>query len=334
MTTLRVVLAAAFGCMISMTAQTQAQAPTPASASAPSYPVRSVTLVVPFAPGGGTDTGTRILAQKLSQKWKQPVVVENKPGAAGMIGADAVSRAAPDGHTLLIGNLGTQSVNPSLYKKMTYNPDTAFAAVSLIAELPLLLVVNQNSPAKSLGELVALAKTKPGGLSYSSSGSGGSMHLAAELLASGTGTKLLHVPYKGGGPAIQDLLAGQVDMSIATILELNSHIKSGKLRPLAQMGTARAAALPNVPTVAEAAVPGFNATSWMGMLAPAATPKALVERISADVQEAMNTPEIRDKFAGLGAVPVGSDAAKFQALIDADRSKYARLIKEKGIVVD
>lgn len=324
MKTFLAVLAAAAGCLISVATHAQA----------PSYPVRTVTLVVPFAPGGGTDTGTRILAQKLSQKWRQPVVVENKPGAAGMIGADTVARAAPDGYTLLIGNLGTQSVNPSLYKKMPYNPDTAFAAVSLIAELPLLLVVNQNSPAKSLDELVSLAKAKPGGLSYSSSGSGGSMHLAAELLASGTGTKMLHVPYKGGGPAIQDLLAGQVDMSIATILELNSHIKSGKLRPLAQMGAARAAAMPNVPTVAEAAVPGFNATSWMGLLAPAGTPKTLIERISADVQEAVNTPETRDKFASLGAVPVGSDAARFQALIDADKSKYARLIKEKGIAAD
>lgn len=324
MITLRAVLTAAAGCLIAVAAHAQTAA----------YPSRSVTLVVPFAPGGGTDTGTRILAQKLSQKWNQPVVVENKPGAAGMIGADYVARATPDGYTLLIGNLGTQSVNPSLYKKIPYNPDTAFAAVSLIAELPLLLVVNQNSPAKSLSELIAFARSKPGNLAYSSSGSGGSMHLAAELLASGTGTKLLHVPYKGGGPAIQDLLAGQVDMSIATILELNSHIKSGKLRPLAQMGAARASALPNVPTVAEVAVAGFSATSWMGLLAPAGTPKALIERISADVQEAVNAPEIRDKFASLGAVPVGSDAAKFQALIDADRSKYARLIKEKGIAAD
>lgn len=326
---LRIAAAAVLGCFISA-----AQAQAPAPASAPAYPARSVTLVVPFAPGGGTDTGTRILAQKLSQKWRQPVVVENKPGAAGMIGADTVARAAPDGYTLLIGNLGTQSVNPSLYKKMPYNADKAFTAVSLIAELPLLLVVNQNSPAKTLNELVALAKSKQGGLSYSSSGSGGSMHLAAELLASGTGTRLLHVPYKGGGPAIQDLLAGQVDMSIATILELNSHIKSGKLRPLAQMGSTRAAALPGVPTVAEAGVAGFNATSWMGLLAPAGTPKELVERISADVQEAVNTPEIREKFASLGAVPVGSDGTRFQALIDADRAKYAKLIKEKGIVVD
>jgi tripartite-type tricarboxylate transporter receptor subunit TctC len=321
--TRRTVIGAALACMYCL-----------AHGQTPGFPTRAVTLVVPFSPGGGTDTGTRNIAQKLTQKWGQPVIVENKPGAAGMIGADYVARAAPDGYTLLVGNLGTQSVNPSLYKKMPYNPDTAFAAVSLIAELPLLLVVNQKSPAKSLGELIALAKANPGSISYSTSGAGGSMHLAAELLASSTGIKLLHVPYKGGGPAIQDLLAGQVDMSIATILELNSHVKAGKLRPLALMGGSRNPALPDVPTVAEATVPGFNATSWMGVVAPAGTPKALIERISRDFQEVVNAPDVREKLAGLGAVPVGSDPAKFQALIDSDRTRYARLIKEKGIAVD
>ena len=298
------------------------------------FPNRPVTLVVPFSPGGGTDTGTRNIAQRLTQKWGQPVIVDNRPGAAGMIGADYVARATPDGYTLLIGNLGTQSINPILYKKLPYNPDTAFTAVSLIAELPLLLVVSQNSPAKSLGDLITLAKSKPGSLSFSTSGAGGSMHLAAELLAANTGMKLLHVPYKGGGPAIQDLLAGQVDMSVATILELNAHIKAGKLRPLALMGVSRNAAFPDVPTVAEAAVPEFNATSWMGVLAPAGTPKAVIERISSDFQEVIKSAEIRDKLAGLGAVPVGSDPAQFQTLIDRDRKQYARLIKERGISVD
>lgn len=323
----RTVLGAALACLYCLS-------PVLVHGQTQGFPNRPVTLVVPFSPGGGTDTGTRNIAQKLTQKWGQPVIVENKPGAAGMIGADYVARATPDGYTLLVGNLGTQSINPVLYKKMPYNPDTAFAAVSLIAELPLLLVVNQNSPARSLGELIALAKAKPGSLSFSTSGAGGSMHLAAELLASSTGMKLLHVPYKGGGPAIQDLLAGQVDMSVATILELNSHIKAGKLRPLALMGSSRNAALPEVPTVAEAAVPDFNATSWMGVLAPAGTPKAVIERISNDFQEVVKAADIRDKLVGLGAVPVGSDPAQFQTLIDRDRKRYARLIKEKGISVD
>jgi tripartite-type tricarboxylate transporter receptor subunit TctC len=323
----RIALIATIACLYGI-------APVLAHGQAQGFPSRPVTLVVPFSPGGGTDTGTRNIAQKLTQKWGQPVIVENKPGAAGMIGADYVARAIPDGLTLLVGNLGTQSINPGLYKKMPYNPDTAFAAVSLIAELPLLLVVNQNSPAKSLGELIALAKAKPGSLSFSTSGAGGSMHLAAELLASSTGIKLLHVPYKGGGPAIQDLLAGQVDMSIATILELNSHVKAGKLRPLALMGGSRNDALPGVPAVAEAAVPNFNATSWMGVLAPAGTPKAVIDRISSDFQEVVNAPDIRDKLASLGAVPVGSNPAQFQALIDSDRKRYARLITEKGIAVD
>ena len=323
----RTVLGAALACLPCLV-------PILAHGQTQGFPNRPVTLVVPFSPGGGTDTGTRNIAQKLTQKWGQPVIVENKPGAAGMIGADYVARAAPDGYTLLVGNLGTQSINPVLYKKMAYNPDTAFAAVSLIAELPLLLVVNQNSPVRSLGDLIALAKAQPGSLSFSTSGAGGSMHLAAELLASSTGMKLLHVPYKGGGPAIQDLLAGQVNMSVATILELNSHIKAGKLRPLALMGSSRNAALPEVPTVAEAAVPDFNATSWMGVLAPAGTPKAVIDRISTDFQEVVKAPNMRDKLAGLGAVPIGSDPAQFQTLIDRDRKRYARLIKEKGISVD
>lgn len=325
--TRRTVFGAALACLYCL-------APVLAHGQTQGFPNRPVTLVVPFSPGGGTDTGTRNIAQRLTQKWGQPVIVDNRPGAAGMIGADYVARATPDGYTLLIGNLGTQSINPVLYKKLPYNPDTAFTAVSLIAELPLLLVVNQNSPAKSLGDLITLAKSKPGILSFSTSGAGGSMHLAAELLAANTGMKLLHVPYKGGGPAIQDLMAGQVDMSVATILELNSNIKAGKLRPLALMGGSRNAAFPDVPTVAEAAVPDFNATSWMGVLAPAGTPKAVIERISSDFQEVIKSAEIRDKLAGLGAVPVGSDPAQFQMLIDRDRKQYARLIKERGISVD
>jgi tripartite-type tricarboxylate transporter receptor subunit TctC len=221
-----------------------------------------------------------------------------------------------------------------LYKKVPYNADTAFAPVSLIAELPLVLVVNKDSPAKSLNELISLAKAHPGIFSYSSSGAGGSMHLAAELLASSTGIKMLHVPYKGGGPAIQDLLAGQVDMSIATQLELSSYVKSDRLRPLAVLGEKRAAIMPDVPTVAESAVRGFNATSWMGLLAPAGTSATIINKISADAQEVMNNAEVREKFSQLGAIPIGSNPAKFQTLIENDKRKYAQLIKERDISVD
>jgi tripartite-type tricarboxylate transporter receptor subunit TctC len=303
--------------------------------AAAQYPTRTVTMVVPFPPGGGTDTGARFLAQRLAQKWGQAVIVENKPGAAGTVGADLVSKAKPDGYTLLMGNFGTQSINPTLYaKRLAYNPDTAFVAVTLVADLPLVLLVNPAVPAPSAKELIALAKARPGKLSYSSSGSGGSMHLAGALFENATGTQMLHVPYKGGGPAIADLIAGHVNLSFATILESSGHIKSGRLRALAVTGLTRSPTLPEVPTLADTVLPGFNSSSWIGLLAPAGTPQAVVDRISADVREVMQIPELRQQFIDQGAVPVASTPAQFQSLIDNDRRRYAKIIQEKNIAVD
>jgi tripartite-type tricarboxylate transporter receptor subunit TctC len=299
------------------------------------YPTHGVTMVVPFPPGGGTDTGARLLAQRLSQKWGQPVVVENKPGAAGALGADLVSNAKPDGYTLLMGNFGTQSINPTLYgKRLSYNPDTAFVAVTLVADLPLVLLVNPAVPAPSARELIALAKAQPGKLSYSSSGSGGSMHLAGALFENATGTQMLHVPYKGGGPAIADLIAGHVNVSFATILESSGHIKSGRLRALAVTGLTRSPILPDVPTLAESVLPGFNSSSWIGLLAPAGTPQAIVDKVAADVRELMQIPELRQQFVEQGAVPAGGTPAQFQSLIDTDRRRYAKIIQDKNIAVD
>jgi tripartite-type tricarboxylate transporter receptor subunit TctC len=307
----------------------------PTAPAAQSYPARPVTIVVPFPPGGGTDTGARFLAQRLSRKWAQPVVVENKPGAAGALGADLVSKAKPDGHTLLMGNFGTQSINPTLYaKRLAYNPDTAFVAITLVADLPLVLLVNPSVAAPSTKELIALAKAEPGKISYSSSGSGGSMHLAGALFENATGTRMLHVPYKGGGPAIADLIAGHVDASFATILESSGHIKSGRLRALAVTGLARSPILPEVPTLAETVSPGFNSSSWIGLLAPAGTPPAVVDKIAADVREVMQVPELRQQFIDQGAVPVAGTPAQFQSLIDNDRRRYAKIIEEKNIAVD
>lgn len=305
-----------------------------ASRAQPAYPARPVTLVVPFAPGGGSDTGARIIAQKLTQRWKQTVIVENKPGAAGMIGADFVARSAPDGYTLLVGNIGTQSINQSLYKKISYNAETAFAPVSMIAELPLVLAVNPAVPARSVKELADLAKSKPGELAYSTSGAGSALHLAAELFQDGAGVKLLHVPYKGGGPAVQDLLAGQVQLSFPTLLEASSYIKSGKLRALGVTGSKRSPAMPDVPTIAEAYLPGFNSVSWIGVLAPAGTSVLLVDKISRDIADIVNTPEVRDKLIGLGATPAGNTPAEFRKIIDDDRARYAQLIKQKAISAD
>jgi len=298
------------------------------------YPGRPVTLVVPFPPGGGTDTGARIVAQKLGAKWGQTVIVENKGGAAGMIGADMVAKAKPDGYTLLMGNIGTQAINPSLYKKMPYDAATAFVPITLVAELPLAMMVNPAVPAKTAREFIALAKREPGKLSYSSSGAGGAPHLAAEMFKEATGTFIVHVPYRGGGPAIGDLIAGHVQLSFMTVLEASGHIKAGKLRALAVTGSQRVPALPEVPTLAEAALPGFNSISWIGVLAPAGTPKEIVDKVSSDVREVLASDDVKLKLIELGAVPAGTTPAQFQALIASDRKRYEQVIKDKKISVD
>jgi len=297
------------------------------------FPTHAVTMIVPFPPGGGTDTGARIVAQKLGAKWGQTVIVENKGGAAGSIGADMVAKAKPDGYTILMGNIGTQAINPSLYKKLPYDPATAFAPISLVAELPLAMMVNPAVPATSAKEFVALAKSQPGKLSYSSSGAGGAPHLAAEMFKEATGTFILHVPYRGGGPAISDLLAGHVQVSFMTVLEASGHVKAGKLRALAVTSSKRVGALPDVPTLAETVVPGFNSISWIGLLAPAATPKDVVEKISADVREVLAADDVKAKLLELGAIPSGTAPAQFQQLIGADTRRYAQVIQDK-ITVD
>lgn len=299
-----------------------------------SFPSHQVTLVVPFAPGGGTDTGARLIAQKLSQKWGQPVIVENKGGAAGMIGADVVAKAKPDGYTILMGNIGTQSVNPSLYKKMPYDPDRAFAPISLVAELPLMMMVNAKVPAKTVQEFVAYAKAHPGQLSYSSSGAGGSMHLAAELFKTQSGTFILHVPYRGGGPAVADLIAGHVELTFATVLEAIGQVRSGRVRALAVTGDTRVSALPEVPTLSEAGLPGFNSISWIGLLAPAGTPKDVVDKVSADMRAVLAADDVKQKLIELGAVPAGDTPEQFQRLIESDRKRYAQLIKDKHITAE
>ncbi|MBI2769430.1 MAG: tripartite tricarboxylate transporter substrate binding protein [Burkholderiales bacterium] len=298
------------------------------------WPARAVTIVVPFPPGGGTDTGARLVAQKLSLRWGQPVVIDNKPGAAGVVGVDFVSKAKPDGYTLLMGNIGTQSINPSLYKKLPYNADSAFVPVTLVAELPLVLLVNPGVKAGNVKELVALAKADPGKLSYSTSGAGGSMHLTGEMFETSSGTKILHVPYKGGGPAISDLIAGHVQMSFATILESSGHIRSGKLRAIAVTGATRSPALPEVPTVAESGVPGYESASWIGLLAPAGTPRDIVDKLAADVKEVLAAPDVNQQLLAQGATPAGTTPAQFSTLIDNDRKRYARIIQEKRITVD
>jgi tripartite-type tricarboxylate transporter receptor subunit TctC len=298
------------------------------------FPNKPVTLVVPFPPGGGTDTGGRVIAEQLGRRWGQPVIVENKGGAAGQIGADHVAKSKPDGYTLLLGNIGTQAINPLLYPKMPYDADKAFAPVSLVAELPLAMMVNPSVPAKTAAEFIALAKSQPGKMSYSSSGAGGAPHLATEMFKDQTGAFILHVPYRGGGPAIADLLAGHVQLSFMTVLEASGHIKAGKLRALAVTGDKRVPAFPDVPTLAEKTLPGFNAISWIGLLAPAGTPQDVQDKIAADVRAVLADEAVKARFVALGGVPRATTPAEFAKLITDDRARYAQIIRSRNITID
>ena len=311
---------------------TQAQAQT-APAAEP-YPSRPVTIIVPFPAGGGTDLGARLLAQKLAQKWGQGVVVDNRGGAAGLVGADLVAKARPDGYTLLIGNVGTQSINPSLYKKMPYDPDRAFAPVSLVAELPFVMMVSPTLPAKNVKEFVALAKATPDKLMFASSGSGGSPHLTGEIFSAAAGVRMTHVPYKGGTPAMTDLMGGHVDVLFASILESASYIKAGKLRGLAVTGSARSPTLPDLPTLAEAGVPDAVSGSWIGLLAPAGTPQAVIDKLAADVKTVLAAEATRQTLVEQGAGPRGTGPDELKALIEADRARYGRVIRDKNIGVE
>lgn len=301
---------------------------------AQTFPSRPVTLVVPFPPGGGTDTGGRVIAEQLGRRWGQPVIVENKGGAAGQIGADFVAKSRPDGYTLLLGNIGTQAINPLLYPKLPYDADKAFAPVSLVAELPLAMMVNPSVPAKTAAEFVALAKARPGQMSYSSSGAGGAPHLAAEMFKDQTGAFILHVPYRGGGPAVADLLAGHVQLSFMTVLEASGHIKAGKLRALAVTGDKRVPAFPEVPTLAESVAPGFNAISWIGLLAPAGTPPEVVDKLAADLRAVLADESVKARFVGLGGVPRATSPQEFARLIDDDKRRYAQIIRSRKITIE
>lgn len=301
---------------------------------AQAFPSKPVTVVVPFSPGGGTDIGARLIAQKLTAKWGQSVVVENRAGAGGLVGADLVAKAKPDGYTLLVGNVGTQAINQSLYTKMPYNADTAFAPISMIAELPFVMLVGPSVPSKTPKEFVALAKADAGKRTYASSGQGGSPHLTAEIFQTATGVKLTHVPYKGGGPAVTDLMAGHVDVLFASILEGSGHVKAGKLKALAISSAVRSPALPDVPTLAEAGIPGSESGSWIAMFAPAGTPQAIIDKIAADIKEAVALADTRDRLVSQGATPMSTTPAELQAIIDRDRIRYGKVIAERGIKVE
>jgi tripartite-type tricarboxylate transporter receptor subunit TctC len=298
-------------------------------AQAQPYPNKPVKIIVPFAVGGIADTFGRVIAQKLTETWGQPVVVENKAGAGGNIGADLVAKSPPDGYTMVIGNIGTHAINPFLMKSMPFDPLRDFVPVAHLLEAESLLVVNATLPVNSVPELIALAKSQPGKLSYASGGMGTTSHLAGELFKSMAGVDILHVPYKGNAPAITDVLGNQAQMIFATMPTVLPHAKGGRLRALAVLGNARSPAI-DVPTLGES-VPGFAVINWIGLFAPAGTPADIVAKWNAEVQKIMSTPEVQKRLETEGAKFVPSTPQSFAAFQRAESDKWSKAIRDAGI---
>lgn len=301
--------------------------------SAP-FPDKPIRFVVPFSPGGAADVLARAVGQWVGTRLGQPVVVENRPGAGGSIAGELVAKSPPDGYTLFVGSTGPLAINATLYSKLPYNPVTDFAPVSLAVLVQNIVVVRPGFPAANVRELLELARRQPGKLTYASSGNGTSLHLAGELLKSMTGVDITHVPYKGGAPAITDLMGGQVDMMFAVAPDAMPHIRAGKITPLAVAGASRSPSLPDLPTVAEAAVPGFEASAWYGFVAPAKTPDGIVAVLNQAINQALATPEVRDRLSPLGFEIVGSDPKQFAGRIDSEVRKWGAVIKSIGIKAD
>jgi tripartite-type tricarboxylate transporter receptor subunit TctC len=298
------------------------------------YPSRTVKIVVPFAPGGSTDVVARILADKLATELKESFVVENRPGAGGNIGADVVAKSAPDGYTLLMGTTGVLAINRYLYKDMSYDADRDFAPVSYTSLITNILVVNPQVPVKTVPELIALAKSKPGELTFASSGAGSSTHLSAELFKSMAGVDIVHVPYKGSSQAITDLMAGHVTMLFDNAPSSLPYVQQGKLRVIAVTSLKRMPALPDVPTIDESGVKGYESLSWSGIVAPAATPKAVIAKLNAAIEKILAQEDVRKQFAALGVDAVGGPPEVFARHIRAESEKWGKVVKAANIRLD
>jgi tripartite-type tricarboxylate transporter receptor subunit TctC len=303
-------------------------------AHAQNYPAKPVRMVVPFPPGGSLDIAGRLIAQKLTDAWGQPVVVENKPGAGGNIGADFVAKSPPDGYTILLGALSTHAVNPSLYAKMPYDAAKDFAPITLIAVTPNVLVVNAASPVNNVKEFIAYAKANPGKLAFGSGSNGSAGHLAGELFKVETGTDAVHVPFKGGAPATQALLAGDTQFMFDNLANAMAQVKAGKLKALAVTTAERSKLVPELPTMAEAGLPGFDISTWYGFFAPAGTPSAIIAKWNADVTRILNAPDVRAKLMADGAEPAPNTPEQFAQMIARELTKYARIVKASGAKVD
>ena len=305
-----------------------------AGALAQDWPSKPLRFIAPNLPGGPTDILARLIGQKLAESLGQPVVIENRAGAAGNIGTEAAAKAPPDGYTLVTGNNATFGANVSLYKRLGFDPVKDFAPVILVATQPNILVVHPSLPVNSVRELVALAKARPGQLNYSGSGMGANAHLAAELFKSMTGTSIVHIPYKSAAPALTDLIAGQTQLMFATALSVVPYIKANRVRALGVTTAKRSRSVPDVPTIAEAGVPGFEASTWHGVLVPAGTPVAIVDRLNAEINRTLQQADVRDRLAALGAEIVGGTPKEFADHIQREIPKWAKLIKSIGVQLD
>ena len=305
-----------------------------AAAQPQAYPTKPVRMVVGFPPGGGTDILARIVAQKLSEAWGQQVVVENRPGASATIAANQVAKAAPDGYTVSMGQLTPNAIAPALMADLPYDPTRDFVPVILVGTSPNVLVVNPNLPARNLKELVTLAKSRPGKVTYASSGPGSLQHIAAELFSSVAGVELVHVPYKGSGQAVVDLISGQVDLNFDSVPAVLQHVKAGKLRALAVTSAKRSTGLPEIPAVAESGYAEYDLTTWWGLFVPAGTPPAIVAKIHDDTLAVLQNAEVKERFAGVSVDVGGGTAREFADLVAQDIAKYRKLVRQLNIKIN
>ncbi len=303
------------------------------AASAPAgaqYPERAVRLIVPFAPGGGADLTSRLIAQRLPDALGRQVIVDNRAGGASNIGTEAAARSAPDGYTLFLATLST-SVNASLFPKLPFNVLKDFEPVSLLVTVPLIVVVHPSVPVQSIQELIALAKSRPGALNYASGGIGSANHVAGELFKHMTGVQIAHVPYKGGGPAIADILGGHVSLLFGTLTSTHEFARSGRLRGLATTGAKRSVAAPELPTVAETGLPGYLVEAWYGVMAPVGTPRPIIDRLSAELARIVQAPEVRETLRAQGSDAVGSTPEEFARYLRAEIDKWSKMVKAQGL---
>jgi tripartite-type tricarboxylate transporter receptor subunit TctC len=298
------------------------------------YPAKAVRVIVPYPPGGGNDTLGRLFAAKLTDRLGQAFLVENRPGAGTMIGTEAAAKSPPDGYTVLLSSIATHALSPNLYSRVPYDPVKDFAPITLLGIAPTVLVIHNDLPAKSLAELIAAAKAKPGSLAYASGGNGTPPHINAEVFKSVAGVDLLHVAYKGGGPALTDLIAGRVHVMLDTAASAMSHVRAGKLRALALSAPRRSAEYPELPTFAEAGLPQYDTNAWYSMHAPAGTPAEIVRRLNGELVAILRDGDILARFKQLSTEPVGNSPEEFAAFVKAELDKYARIIKAAGIKLD